>query len=259
MSNSAEEFSKVLHLWKEENAMPWGLLRYDTSRMNIARHTDERKLRILDVGGGDGMNAVYYAKLGHSVTLTDCSSKMLSEAKKFAAEQGVSGQVKIIQTETDNLSDLLDEQPYDLILCHMMIEFVPDAQVLFSEMCELLCKGGLISILDTNRYADVYMKAFQVKSLPDAIKSLGIKEYFHPWVNRSVPRFSADHFIDQLNINGCTLAGHYGVLNICAFLPNEPKFSPEYFKELKELEHLLSDQYPYYLLARYFQVIARKN
>lgn len=259
MPTAADEFGQVLQMWKDENTMPWGRLRYDTSRMNIARHTDDRMLRVLDVGGGDGMDAIYYAKLGHSVTLTDCSSTMLFEAKRSAEEQGVSGQLKIYQTEPDALPDLLGEQPFDLILCHMMIEFVPDAQVLLGEMCKLLGTGGLISILDTNRYADVYMKAFQMNSLPDALKAVGVKEYFHPWVNRLTPRFSADDFIDQLDLYGCTLEGHYGVLNICAFLPNEPKFDAEYFNELKELEHQLTDKYPYYLLARFFQVIARKN
>ena len=164
MPTTADEFGQVLQMWKDENTMPWGQLRYDTSRMNITRHTDEKKLRILDVGGGDGMDAIYYAKMGHSVTLTDSSSTMLSEAKKFAEKQGVSGQLKFFQTDPDVLLGILGEQPFDLILCHMMIEFVPDAQVLLSEMCKLLVTGGLISILDTNRYSDVYMKAFQMNS-----------------------------------------------------------------------------------------------
>lgn len=259
MPTTADEFGQVLQLWKDENSMPWGRLRYDTSRMNIARHTDEKMLRILDVGGGDGMDAIHYAKIGHSVTLMDSSSTMLSEARMSAEKQGVSGQLNFLQTETGTLPSILDEQPFDLILCHMMMEFVPDARVLLSEMCKLLVTGGRISILDTNRYGDVYMQALQMNSLPDAIRAVGMKEYFHPWVNRLTPRFSADDFIDQMEENGCALVGHYGVLNICAYLPNEPKFNPQYFSELKELEHQLTDKYPYYLLARFFQVIARKN
>jgi S-adenosylmethionine-dependent methyltransferase len=258
MSTAANEFGQVLHKWKDANTMPWGRLRYTTSRMNIARHTDERILRILDVGGGDGMDAIHYAKLGHSVTLTDCSPTMLSEAKKSAEEQGIGEQLKICQTEPDAVPGLLCEQPFDLILCHMMIEFVQDAQVLLSEMCKLLVPGGLLSLLDTNRYSDVYLKAFQMSSLSDALEAVDAKEYFHPWVNRLTPRFSADEFIDQLDGNGCTLVGHYGVLNLCAYLPNEPKFDPQYFSELEELECRLTDRYPYYLLARFFQVIAKK-
>jgi S-adenosylmethionine-dependent methyltransferase len=259
MSDTSEEFGKVLQLWKEENEMPWGRLRYDMSRMNISRHMENKPLRILDVGGGDGMDAIYYAKMGHIVTLTDCSSTMLDEARKSAEEQGVTGQLKFIQTEPGSFLDILNGQLFDLILCHMMIEFVPDSQALFREMCKLLATGGVISILDTNRYGDVYMKAFQMKSLPDALEAVGKREYFHPWVKRMTPRFSADYFIDKLDENGCSLLGHYGVLNLCAYLPNEPKFTPEYLNDLKELENRLTDKFPYYLLARFFQVIGRKN
>jgi S-adenosylmethionine-dependent methyltransferase len=259
MSNTPNEFGKVLELWKEENKMPWGRLRYDTSRKNISRHTGKKKLQILDVGGGDGMDAIYYAKMGHSVTLSDCSSTMLSEARKSAENQGVFDQIQFIQTKPDSILDTIDEQRFDLILCHMMIEFVPDSESFLREMCTLLSSGGLISIMDTNRYGDVYMKAFQMNSLLDAIEAVEKREYFHPWVNRKVPRFSAEDFIEKLNENGCSLVGHYGVLNICAYLPNEPKFDPEYYDNLKELEDQLTDKFPYYLLARFFQVIARKN
>ena len=141
----------------------------------------------------------------------------------------------------------------------MMIEFVANAQFHITEMCKLLNSRGLLSILDTNRYSDVYMQAFQMNNLPEAIKAIGRKEYLHPWVNQLIPRFIADDLIEHLEMNDCSLEGHYGVLNVCAFLPNEPKFEPRYFNELKALENNLTDQYPYYLLARFFQLIARKN
>jgi hypothetical protein len=103
------------------------------------------------------------------------------------------------------------------------------------------------------------MQAFQMKSLPCARNAVGAKEYFHPWVNRLTPRFSADEIIDQFSQISCSLVGHYGVLSVCAYLPNEPKFDSEYYSELEKLEDSLTDKYPYYLLARFFQVIVQKT
>ena len=239
--------------------MPWGKLRYHSTWKNITKHIEDRPLRILDIGGGDGMDAIHYASLGHSVTLTDCSSTMLSEAKKSAEEKGVNQSLRYIQTGVEAVPDLSREDPFDLILCHMMIEFVPDAQALLRNTCKLLSTNGLFSVLDTNRYSDVYMQAFQKKSLAGAYNAAGQKEYFHPWVNRLTPRFSAEEIIDQFSQNGCSLVGHYGVLSVCAYLPNEPKFDPEYYSELVKLEDNLTDRFPYYLLARFFQVIVQKN
>ena len=259
MSATADEFGQVLHKWQEENTMPWGRLRYHSACRNIARHVKDYPLRILDIGGGDGMDAIHYASLGHSVTLSDCSPTMLSAAKKTAEEQGVADKLKFLQTGPEAVPDLCHEQPFDLILCHMMIEFVPDAQSFLASACTLLSTNGLLSVLDTNRYSDVYMQAFQMKSLPGARNAVGAREYFHPWVNRLTPRFSADESIDQFGQHNCSLVGHYGVLSVCAYLPNEPKFDPQYYSELEKLEDSLTDRYPYYLLARFFQVIVQKN
>jgi len=219
----------------------------------------KRPLRVLDVGGGDGTDSIYYAGLGHSVTLIDCSDRMLSGARKLAEKEGVVERLTVHREEAGAIADLLKGNRFDLMLCHNMIEFVPDAQGLLRDMCRLLAPGGILSIIDTNRYSDVYMNAFQVNSLSDALKAVGARERFHPWVDRLAPRFSADEFIDRLPGNGCALLGHYGVLNICGYLPNEPKFDPEYFTELEKLEHHLTDAYPYYLLAKFFQVIAEKT
>lgn len=259
MTVTAEEFGQVLHKWQEENTMPWGQLRYHSTWRNIAKHVKDHPLRILDIGGGDGMDAIHYAGLGHSVTLSDCSSTMLSEAKKSAEEQGVAERLRFIQTGPEAVPDLFHEQPFDLILCHMMIEFVPDAQSLLGNACRLLSTNGLFSVLDTNRYSDVYMQAFQKKSLSGARNAIGAKEYFHPWVNRLTPRFSADEIIDLCGQVNCSLVGHYGVLSVCAYLPNAPKFDPQYYSQLEELQDILTDKYPYYLLARFFQVIVQKN
>jgi S-adenosylmethionine-dependent methyltransferase len=259
MSVDVEEFGQVLSTWQKENTMPWGRLRYHSTWRNIAKHIEDRPLRILDIGGGDGMDAIHFASLGHSVTLTDCSSTMLSEAKKTADKQGVIERLRFIQTGPEAVPDLVHEKPFDLILCHMMIEFVPDARSLLRNACKLLSPKGLFSVLDTNRYSDVYMQAFQMQSLSAACNVVGKKEYFHPWVNRLTPRFAADEIIDQFSHLGCSLVGHFGVLNVCAYLPNEPKFDPAYYSELVKLEDSLTDRYPYYLLARFFQVIVQKN
>jgi S-adenosylmethionine-dependent methyltransferase len=137
MSFDVDEFGQVLQKWQEENTMPWGRLRYHSAWKNIAKHAKNHSLRILDIGGGDGMDAIHYVSLGHSVTLMDCSPTMLSEAKKSAEEQGVAERLRLVQTGPEAVPDLSHEPPFDLILCHMMIESVPDAQSFLGNACKL--------------------------------------------------------------------------------------------------------------------------
>jgi S-adenosylmethionine-dependent methyltransferase len=253
-----DPFSHVLDRWQHENTLPWGRLRYHSTWRNIARHIPNGPLRILDIGGGDGMDAIHYARLGHRVTLTDLSPAMLAAARNSAAELGLAERLTSHQAGVEALAALFQPGSFDMVLCHMMIEFVPDAPALLRDACALLAPNGLLSVLDTNRYSDVYMQALQKDSLPGALEALDRRQYHHPWVERLTPRFSAAEIIELLAACGCPTAGQYGVLNLCAYLPNEPKFDPAYFDALVALEDRLADTYPYSLLARFFHVIGRK-
>jgi SAM-dependent methyltransferase len=68
--------------------------------------------RAIDLGAGEGRNAIWLAELGWQVTAVDFSAAGLGRAARLAAERGVS--VSWVQ------ADLLDYQPepggYDLVL-----------------------------------------------------------------------------------------------------------------------------------------------
>lgn len=259
MTEAPDRFAHLVDYWKEFPSLPWGGLHHNTSRFNVARHLGSPPLRVLDVGGGNGVNSIYYAKQGHFVTLFDCSPAMLNEARVSAEEEGVIDRLTVVEGDADAFQNQFDEQQFDLIICHLMIEMVADSHALLREMCKVLAPGGFLSVLDVNRYSQTFVEACIEKNLAAAIKAVGITEYYHRWVDRVVPRFSAEDIIEQLGPNGCSLAGQYGVSCITHWLPNEPKFEPGYLAELEKLERRLTDTYPYYLLARCYQVIARKD
>ena len=259
MPEAPDRFAHTIEHWRKNRSVPWIDLHHSISPRNIARHLGKPPLRVLDVGGGDGINSIYYAKQGNPVTLLDCSPAMLDAARQTAEQEGVAEQLTILEGDADCIQDLPTGQEFDLVLCHLMIEMVADANALLHEMCKILAPGGILSVLDVNRYSHVFLEAIINKKLSDAVAVVGARELYHPWVDRVVPRFSAAEIIGQLEKNGCTLAGQYGVSCINHWLPNDPKSDPEYFAELVKLEHRLSDTYPYYLLARFYQVIAQKD
>lgn len=259
MLPAISEFDAKVAEWEEHKTLPWGRLLYSTSHLNLQRYLDGQTLRVLDVGGGTGVDAVYLAGLGHSVTLIDCSAAMVEQARKAAGEAQVLDRISFHRADVPEIPGLLAGRQFDLILCHMMIEFVPAPSALLHALAGFLAPGGWLSVIDTNRYSQTYALALRVGDLQGASDALGQMEYLHPWVNRITPRFSADDVIDMLSAEGLALAGHYGILSLCAYLPNEPKFDPDYFARLERLEHQLTDVYPYYLVARFFQVVMRRE
>ncbi len=256
---TADEYDSVVDEWKKWQSYPWGKLLYNISRFNIQHHLEDHPIRILDVGGGNGLNSIYFAKQGHSVTLLDYSAVMLSEAKQASEKEGVSGQIIICQADAGAIQELFQGQLFDLILCHQMIEFVPEPRSVLKDICELIAPQGLLSILDANRYSEVYRKAIQANDLAAALKVVGTKEYLHPWFSRLTPLFSSAEMIDILKANDCEVVGDYGIRCLCDYLPNEPKYEAAYYEELEQLERKLTDTYPYNLLARFYQVIGRKK
>jgi len=71
--------------------------------------------------------------------------------------------------------------------------------------------------------------------------------------------YTADEMVAVVKACGCAVSGQYGVRCLADYLPDDGrKDDPAFFAHLERLEHALAGAYPYYLLARYVHLIARK-
>lgn len=80
----------------------------------------EKTFRLLDVGCGEGRNAVFFARIGYKVTAFDLSLKGVEKTKKFADKFGVS--INIFK------ADLLKyrlEESYDIIFSTGVFHYIP--------------------------------------------------------------------------------------------------------------------------------------
>ena len=51
-------FDNHIEQWIEEQGKPWGSLRYKLTQANLAKHLSAGPLRILDAGGGNGLDSI---------------------------------------------------------------------------------------------------------------------------------------------------------------------------------------------------------
>ncbi|MBN2147532.1 MAG: methyltransferase domain-containing protein [Anaerolineales bacterium] len=259
MAFNAQNFDEKLPQWQEWQNMPWNHLFYSIARRNLMLHISEQTLHALDVGGGNGADSLYLASLGHRVALVDFSAAMLDDARARAAMAGLDDRITFHQAEAHAIPTLFPGEQFDLALCHNILHFVEDAQELVGSICAILRPGGLLSLIETNRYSETMRVAIQINDLPAALQAVAEKQRMHTWFNVPEQRFSAEEMIGMLNRLGCRLEGQYGVRCVCDYLSNEKKTDPAYYADLERLEAELTSTYPYYLLARYFQIIARKT
>jgi S-adenosylmethionine-dependent methyltransferase len=184
---------------------------------------------------------------------------MLADARQRAAQEGVSGRISFCQADVAELPGLFSANTFDAILCHNMIKFVDDAYALLDGLYALLKPGGLLSVTAVNPHSEAYRQATFLNDLSGALDAIGQREHLHPWFGKSEQRHTPEDLIAYLEGLGCSLLGHYGLRNIVDYLTdNDSKFDPDYFAQLQALEHAMTDRYPYYLLARMFQIILKK-
>lgn len=109
-------------------------------------------LRILDAGGGAGQFSVKLAALGHQIVYCDISANMLEQARLQYARQAPDADIEFIHGSIQSL-DSRALAPFDLILCHAVVEWLATPRETLQGLLELLRPGGLMSTLFYNRHS----------------------------------------------------------------------------------------------------------
>jgi len=118
-----------------------------------------KPLRVLDLGGGLGQFSVRLAELGHKVVFNDLSAEMAERAQNTAKAQGIE---QLIQWHIGPYQTLAQErsqaqeQPFDLILCHALLEWLAEPELLIPTLKKLLADNGILSLCYYNPAAKIY-------------------------------------------------------------------------------------------------------
>lgn len=225
--------------------------RHTALNANLKRHLPPPPLRVLDVGGGSGRDAIILALQGYHVVLVDSSPAMLKLAAEDAESNRVSDRIQTRFGKLDDLPALFPAPAFDVVLLHNVLQYVEDGQAALAGALSPLKPEGLISVSGTNRTADPLREVLVWQRPEKALELLD-----------SLPDspYAGGVMGDGLHSLGCTILGIYGVLCVADYLSDETGAGDITFAEqLARLELALSSRLPYKLLARFFQVVARKG
>jgi S-adenosylmethionine-dependent methyltransferase len=127
----------------------------------VARQLDEqiagrfpvgRRLRVLDVGMGQGTQALRLARAGHQVTGLERDRTMISVARgTLAAEpEGIRARVRIVEGDGRDTGVHFLPGSFDVVLCHGVLMYVEEPDPLLAGLARMLAPGGLLSLLVRN-------------------------------------------------------------------------------------------------------------
>jgi S-adenosylmethionine-dependent methyltransferase len=257
---AGEVFDQRMADWSAYRATPWSRLRFlivaHTLAISIAR-LGGGSWRILDVGGGDGGDALALALAGHDVTVLDPSAPMLAKLGQDAAEADVASRVEGIQGDIDAIAGL-EGKGFDLVVCHFVLQYLDALDEPLAKLLQAVKPGGYISLIAPNRPGEVLAKAARGLDPAAAFALLDAETNRTLTFDHTVRRIDAGAAITALEQAGCEIVARFGGRIINDLLPDTaPKTDAAFFADLLRLELAVCDREPYLRTGLFWQVIAR--
>ncbi|MGI5198722.1 class I SAM-dependent methyltransferase [Streptomyces sp. CA-288835] len=175
----------------------------------VARQLDEQiagrfpvgqRLRVLDVGMGQGTQALRLARAGHKVTGLEQDPKMVATAREaLAAEpEGIRSRVRLFEGDGRETGVHFLPGSFDVVLCHGVLMYVEEPDALVAGLARMLAPGGLLSLLVRNGDA-LAMRPGLAGDWAGALAAFGTSAYTN--------RLGLDVRADRLDALTGTLAG----------------------------------------------------
>lgn len=239
---------------------PWGRLRYRVAAVNLARHIRSAPQAILDVGGGNGREAVMLAEQGHHVTIADISETSLTQARRHAANRGVADRITTRIVDITAVAEEFGRSGMDAVLVHNVLQYLPettDTDTILTGLTTVVRPGGVISVLAPNADADPILTALRTLDLDEALRLLDSPTRYSGAYQAQTRACRAAGITAVLRRAGARRIDHYGIRAVCdAITDDDRKSDPEFYDKLERLELAMTDRAPYRDTARFFQLIA---
>ncbi|MGW1776508.1 class I SAM-dependent methyltransferase [Streptomyces sp. NPDC002104] len=255
-----EKFDAAMTTWQEWQDAPWGRLRYAIAEVNLARHLGglgDGPLRVLDLAGGDGGDALRLAGRGHHVTIVDHAPAMLAAATERASAAGLTELLTCVRADVTALPAGLADGEFDVVLCHNLLQYVDDVPGTLATALAPLRRGGLFSVMAINRHSAALNVAVRAMDPAAALAALGTDRLRTEMFDATLTLHTAEEITPLLHHLGCLDVRHYGIRGFCDYITDDArKYDPAFYADLERLELATTALAPYMHTARLFQLTA---
>ncbi|MCX8585118.1 MULTISPECIES: tRNA uridine 5-oxyacetic acid(34) methyltransferase CmoM [unclassified Gilliamella] len=208
-----------------------------------------KPINILDAGGGQGQIACRLAKLGHNITVCDISKQMLDLASHQAQQENLT--LNFIHCSIQNLDKFID-QPFDLVICHAVLEWVADPVQIIQSLKRHLKKEGYLSLMFYN-YHGLLFKTVTLGNF--GYTQSGLAKRKKKTLSPDYPR-DPNQVYQWLIEQSFEITNKTGIRVFHDYLTNKSK-AETHFDQLLEIEKQYCQSEPYINLARYILVTAK--
>jgi SAM-dependent methyltransferase len=245
--------SALVEAYARHNNSQLGALRQRLLSRALARHLPGECTRIIDVGGGEGHQAISLARAGYDVVLLDPDPAMLAAAaRRLEAETAaVRDRVELVLGRGERARHLVPGQ-FDAVCCHGILMYLDQPVDMLRSLVGLARPGGLISVLAKNGAALAMRPALEGR-WADALATVhgGVDEGGRNVASRAD---TVENVTGILSAAGAEVRAWYGLRIFSDHLGDAP-VGPD-FDTLCDLEWQAGCRDPYRQVARLFHLIA---
>jgi S-adenosylmethionine-dependent methyltransferase len=213
--------------------------------------------RVLDVGCGQGTQALRAARDGHQVTGIDSSPELLALfGEALAAEPaGVSGRVRLVHGTGEQAHELVAGR-FDLVMCHGVLMYLGDIRPMLGSLARVAAPDGALSLLVRNGLALAMRDGLRGR-WPEAMRAFDGADY----VNRLglAARAHAPHDVDRvLEPMGWRRRAWFGV-RVFTDHRDEPAPAGQELAELLAAEREAGGRDPYRSVAALLHLVYTRD
>jgi S-adenosylmethionine-dependent methyltransferase len=143
-------FTPAEHLWIERLGTLRAVVRQEIISRQLALYVSDGMV-VLDVGCGQGTQALRLASSGCLVTGIDPSPELLQLCVQGAASHGLA--IEALQGRVEDLEELCGDRMFDMICCHGVMMYLDDRAQALGLLAEHLTVNGILSVTFRNGHA----------------------------------------------------------------------------------------------------------